>query len=446
MFKIRLLGNMNNNNFSILRYFRALGVDCQLFLYKDECIGSFSHFHPSQDTFNYEDFRPFITRIPISHHPISLLPAFLRIPIDIFLYISHILGNSCRPYVWKNSDFSCLNELFSSNAIVVGSGLAPAISWLNGFKLTAFYPYSTGVEYLLANPEVKRHSRNPILFLVYLYVSHLQAKGIKSAGLVLNAEIGITESVLNSLGVRTCHLPIPMYFREDPPTFSVGDQLDEVIRIVERSQFSILHFSRLHWVQPIGISSRVWQQESKNNMLFFEAFSGFVKSRSACNVRLVVLSYGKDVDATRRFLIERDIEKYVTMLPVQPRKNIGLLLQKCSISVGEFSSVDQTIFGGTTWEALANGCPIIQSCPFQPDIFYESFGFPLPPLISASSVIEISESLCRCYDQPDLTIQLGISSRRWFDTYNGFSLAESWLEALTRQLGVEQAGILGDYQ
>jgi hypothetical protein len=131
------------------------------------------------------------------------------------------------------------------------------------------------------------------------------------------------------------------------------------------------------------------------------------------------------------------------MVPIQPRKNIGLLLQKCSISVGEFAIVDQTIFGGTTWEALANGSPIIQSCPFKPEFFYETFGFPLPPLLMASSVTEIYESLCRCYDQPENLLNLRINCRKWFDTYNGFSLAKSWLEAIAQQHCVEPAELLG---
>lgn len=437
MYKVALLGNMNNNNFSMLRYFRSLGVDCRLYLYKDECTGTFSHFHPSQDTFRYEDYVQFITRLPVSHHPISLLPGFLRIPIDILLYIFHKIGNNSGSYVWKNSDFACLKQLFSPNTITIGSGLAPAIAYLNGFKLSSFYPYSTGVEYLLTNPEIKRHSLNPILFLVYLYVSHLQAKGIKSTKLVLNAEIGITESVLNSLGVRTCHLPIPMYFREDPPCFPVGDQLDSVIGMIENSEFSILHFSRLHWVQPKGIPYRIWQQESKNNILFFQAFSNFVKSKPIANIRLIVLSYGKDIEATQRYLMQHDIDRYVTMIPAQPRKNIGILLQKCSISVGEFSTIDQTIFGGTTWEALANGSPIIQSCPFKPDVFYKYFGYPIPPILAASSVSEIYENLCRCYEQPSNMYKLRNDCRKWFDTYNGFSLAKSWLKVIAQQLYVQ---------
>ena len=32
--KVALIGNMNNNNFSIMRYFRDLGIDAHLILFK----------------------------------------------------------------------------------------------------------------------------------------------------------------------------------------------------------------------------------------------------------------------------------------------------------------------------------------------------------------------------------------------------------------------------
>lgn len=442
MYKIILLGNMNNNNFSMLRYFRSLGADCRLYLYKDECLGASSHFHPSQDTFHYHHYRQYIRRLPISHHPVSLLPGFLRIPIDICLFLLHKLRNLPYPYHFKNSDFSCLEALFTPNTIVIGSGLAPAIAFLNGYELPCFYPYSTGVEYLFSNPELKRHSRNPILFLVYFYVSLLQAKGIKSTKLVLNAETGVTETALKSLGVRSHHLPIPMYFKEDSPSSPTVHQLDAVLRTIDSAKLSILHFSRLHWVRPTGIPSQIWQQESKNNHFFFEAFSDFVKSIAGCKVSLVVLSYGKDIDHLRRFLVDRNIESYVTLLPIQPRKNIGLLLQKCSLSVGEFSTVDQTIFGGTTWEALANGSPIIQSCTFKPDVFHDSFGFPLPPLLAASSAKEIYDILCRLYKRPDILSAHRVDSLQWFNTFNGLPLARSWLQVLAQQLHINQSELI----
>ena len=38
--KIALLGNMNNNNFALLRYFRDLGFDAHLLLFKNDGTGN----------------------------------------------------------------------------------------------------------------------------------------------------------------------------------------------------------------------------------------------------------------------------------------------------------------------------------------------------------------------------------------------------------------------
>lgn len=42
--KIGLIGNMNNNNFALMRYFRDLGADAHLLLYANDGQGSLSNF------------------------------------------------------------------------------------------------------------------------------------------------------------------------------------------------------------------------------------------------------------------------------------------------------------------------------------------------------------------------------------------------------------------
>ena len=53
--KIALIGNMNNNNFALMRYFRILGADAHLLLYSNDGKGELSHFKPECDTWDIEN-------------------------------------------------------------------------------------------------------------------------------------------------------------------------------------------------------------------------------------------------------------------------------------------------------------------------------------------------------------------------------------------------------
>ena len=42
--KIAILGNMNNNGFSIMRYLRDIGEEADLLLFEDDGVASSAHF------------------------------------------------------------------------------------------------------------------------------------------------------------------------------------------------------------------------------------------------------------------------------------------------------------------------------------------------------------------------------------------------------------------
>ena len=67
--KVALVGNMNNNNFALLRYLRDLGVDAHLLLFDNE-IG---HFVPEHDTWQLAKWQPFIHALPFGNNPRHLL-------------------------------------------------------------------------------------------------------------------------------------------------------------------------------------------------------------------------------------------------------------------------------------------------------------------------------------------------------------------------------------
>ena len=61
LLRIALVGNMNNNNFSIMRYLCDLGVDAHLILNYTDGKSESEHFIPSSDTW---DIKKWSNNIP----------------------------------------------------------------------------------------------------------------------------------------------------------------------------------------------------------------------------------------------------------------------------------------------------------------------------------------------------------------------------------------------
>ena len=64
--KVALIGNMNNNNFTLLRILRDNKIDAHLFLYSNET------FQPQADTKNYLNWRSYIHNLNI-YRMVSLI-------------------------------------------------------------------------------------------------------------------------------------------------------------------------------------------------------------------------------------------------------------------------------------------------------------------------------------------------------------------------------------
>ena len=118
--KIALLGNMNNNNFSLMRYFRDLGEDAHLFLYSTDGVGTLSHFKPQDDSIEFDKWAQFI-------HYLDFEESYRSLFIDPIRLTRPVNTNKVK-YIFKNFD------------ILIASGLTPAILDRCGLKLDIFYP------------------------------------------------------------------------------------------------------------------------------------------------------------------------------------------------------------------------------------------------------------------------------------------------------------------
>ena len=100
-----------------MRYFRDLGIDAHLILFKDDITKSQSHFKPEFDTWEIEKWRPFIHYVNYTSHYAALFyPAFL------------------------------LKKYFNGYDIFICSGHIPIILNKCNLSIDIFYPYGVGIE------------------------------------------------------------------------------------------------------------------------------------------------------------------------------------------------------------------------------------------------------------------------------------------------------------
>jgi len=406
---------MNNNNFSIMRYFRDLGADAHLLRWRDDEIGSNSHFIPENDTWNLDKWTPYIHKLPIDGSIYSLI------------------GNPKKLTLPPTRSF--LKKYLGGYDAYIGSGLTPSILDSCGIILDIFYPYSTGVEgvgdrrirvLLKDGPLIKR--------LIFKYIRQKQIVGIRRARFCLTAEMSLTKQTFEEIGIAFVKLTTPMvYNREAMEVLKLNEGSVDYSKTLEDSAFKIFSHSSHTWVRDNTFTEEEWDEISKHNDWLIHGFSNFLKKVEGNRSLLIFVEYGVDVDASKKLCVDLGIEKNVIWLPKMSRTHIMQLLKHSDIGVGEFSNERGLIWGGTGWEVLASGRPLLQSLNFSHEEYEKYFGHEPPPILDAKSPEDITAHLIDMYRNKDKMRVIGEKSGEWFDKYNGIGLAKKWLELLSSQ-------------
>lgn len=431
--KIGLIGNMNNNNFALLRYFRDLGADAHLLLYANDGKWLLNHFKPEADTWSIEKWSPFIHQTDIPNAPV----AALGFPFSwILSYRSLIRAKMGLQDGWiHHVSTKQIRSAYDNYDVLIGSGISPATLSRVGMVLDIFYPYSTGVEFLKSPEFISRNAESGgVGRLVFNKIAKQQMMGIKAAKNVLSAEFGITHNILLDIGIKPHLLAIPIiYIEKELPEAPPTKDLSRVTAKVDGSEFTILHHSRLMWRKPAALSSQEWIKQSKNNDWLFHAFSALINQRKNLKARMIVVEYGPDVEATKKLAGELGISDLIDWLPVMGRRELLWLLSRVSVGVGEFYDLPRTIWGGTGWEVLASGKPLLQGMNFEEDEFDQVYGYPPPPMLPVRKKEDIMKHLLDMVGDPEKRIAIGHGAKEWFNRYNGIGLARQWLDLLMAQ-------------
>ena len=427
--RVAILGNMNNNGFSLLRYFRDLGINCDLLLFKNDGRNSLKHFRPQDDTWKYEKWEKYIKQTKLLNSPLYLFPNSLRKIIGLARDKFFLKFNALENLAVTDEEIA--NELGNYDKYI-GSGISPALFENVHGHLQIYFPYSIGVEY--SKSHITRSSKGVkslIYSIVVKYFHGAQERGILHSKHVLNADLGETKKALDRIGKDFVNLPIPMvYNQEEIKSTKPGDILGRYNKYLDESELTFFHHSRLLWKRPMLVSKKNWKYSNKNNDQIFINLKQYLKETKNVKMRIFVVEYGRDVNSTKELVKKLGLEEYVTWLPMLSRREILYWLGKVDVAIGEFYSLPKTIWGGTGWEALATGTPLIQKYDFTDLEFYAKFGCKPPPILGVNTEITMYDQIKYCFENKDRLTQIGTESRDWFNKHNGINLARQWKELL----------------
>lgn len=431
--KIALIGNMNNNNFVLMRYLRDNGIDAHLLLCKNDGKGFSNHFSPESDTFVIDNWSPYIHQTNISEDIIS---AF-GFPVSWGLSIRSFF----RSIFFKNIIFlpptskSYLINLMSEYTHIIGSGITPALFQRIGRSLDIFYPYAIGVEYygdFVINANSYRYGF--IGKSIYERVKSIQKKGIRNTKIIINPERSISQKSFNEIGVKSRPIFIPLVYNNDiiPSEYQIS-HLSFVTKKIKNASLTFISHSRLLWKKPDSINKNEWIGQNKNNDRMLRAYKKFLHNIKIKPL-LFLFEYGPDVSSTKKLISNLGLESYICWLPKMERKYILWIISQIDIGIGEFYDIPNVLWGSTALEIMACGKPLVQSQDFSEKEFYNIFRTTLPPIQSARSEDEILNVFVKLAHSSEHRKRIGEESKKWFDENIGDELSKKWYSIITNDL------------
>lgn len=432
--RLALIGNTCQINFSLMRYLRNLGVDAHLLLFSNEgnedsnlytnnidgigyAFGENPQYNPEWDTWEIDKWKKYIHKLPIPNgiEPIVGRPDKLKLRI------------SC----------SKLASYFSEYDSFVGSGISPAIFSRIKKKLTIFYPYSTGIEWVGEAGTVKKLSKINLENPFRRYIKKKQLEGIRNAKVCISTSgADITEDVFKNNNIPFKRILVPLFYNLENTKKNLDDKL--VLSLIEKtksSEFKIFSHMRHFWIPNDKLYLDTdFETINKNNDWLILSFAKFIIKHPFSKALLLLVDWGKDAQISKKLCKELGIEKSVLWLPLLSRRQVTAIMAICDVCCGDFTVSKGVIWGAVAYETLANGKPLLQSFNFNNGEFQKLFGFPPPTMLDVKSENDVYEHLSKMYYDKDAMLELGKSGLEWFNNYHGKKLATKWVNLLKENM------------
>lgn len=370
--KIGIIGNMNNSYFSLARYLRDEGLDCELLIFDNEP----AHFDPSCDTFS----------------------------TDYTTYCKHIAWGD--PAHFLQQDFTVVEKDLAPYSFLIGNGPAPAYTAKIGRRLDIFIPYGYDIYSL---PFLRLV--HPKRLLAYAAVGRYQRKGIKESSYILFDRTNAAfEKVIKKLAYPGKRIisPAPMIYHKDYESgWQQAAKPDVTLqKLRQGADFLLVQHARQSW----KTSGDYWA--FKGNDLLIEGLARFVADHPAVNLKLVLFEYGADVEETKKLIDKCGIAAYVLWMPKMPRNQLMFVVAAADLIIGELHHSWLTY--GVAIEALCLSKPLMHK---RIDKEYAADYPQLYPMLHASSAASVYDGLKKLVQNKSSMDAMGDEGRQWFLTY-----------------------------
>ncbi|MFZ1752683.1 MAG: glycosyltransferase [Caldilineaceae bacterium] len=370
--RVALIGNMNNNHFTLTRYLRDRGVDAELLLFNNE----HEHFHPKCDTYD-TGYMDFVRQ----------------------LSWGDVMGFTVTLSQQIRKDLSAYD-------VLIGCGLSPAYCAKAKISLDIFVPYGDDIWTDTLYRWVSPH-RIPRLWIA---VSNQRRAIGKAKVFHMGLTNGLYEEQYKKFGGNSKrwleNLPMvyaPIYTR---------DQLSQMItrthwghefaKIREEADLMVMAHMRHSWGEATD-------PNAKGVDILLRGWKLFCDQKPNLSARLVFMEYGQDIDKTRSLISELGLHARVAWLPKMYRKDIMVGLHMADIVCGEF--LNSWISSGVLYEGLVAGKPILA---WRDDSLYTDDYPTLYPILKAQTPQSIAERLSEYMQNPIKYKQMGDKGQHWY--------------------------------
>lgn len=431
--KIGLIGNMNNNNFSILRYLLDLNINVDLVLMADDGVDTLEHFHPKSDTWNFEYYKKHIKFLDAPNRFISVVGN--DFPWNIYFWLKYyffFFSKRKNLNIFKPINKKQVKKILKKYDVIVGSGVLPGMCENLNIKLDVFYPYSLGIEFYNENAMKQLcNSINPIKKMISRSVRKKQIQGIINTHKVINTQTTYTDQILNEIGVKSNRLGLPYVYKDISPK-EIPKNLAQILTQIKKYDLKFISHIRHTWVNNYNQGSKEWDLEvSKHNHWIINAYSQFIKESNS-NPVLLLSEYGSDWSHTKELCKKLNLEKHILWLPKMYRKELFEIIMRCDVGIGEFYSTPKTLWGSTGLEIMMCGKPLIHGFVFKEKEYEKIYNHQTPPLCSANSEKEILFWIRQLSKDKILRAELGKKNLEWFNKHNGKGLMKKFLNLIAK--------------
>ena len=396
--RVALIDNMNNNFFAIARYFRDLDIQVDLFLIPNSMPAIFL---PGNDSYTDIEEIDWIKIFPV--------------------------GYGFSSYVFPINNI--LKKTFQNYDKIIACGQSVGLLSRAGIKTDIFIPYGADL-FNFPIFQIRKVSRKIVRFVPSLIMALLRSKyqkqGIKAAGVtIVNMNWGVAKAAVEKLDIEVLNLPRLMIY-EEPNTLQFGVQAFDFL---SKSDFVVYSPTRHLWKtnsDPID-DFNIYGGVKRNDKLI-RAFAEVIRNKLFKNPKLIFFEYGTDVRHSKLLVADLGISDFVVWFPEMPRKQILLGMLRADFVADQFREGMSATSAGVTNEAISCGVPVISNTDGA--IFDPSDPYYGCPILQALTVEEIYYYFHDYSKDKQKYIELGRSSKNWFEANLSHGLAKKYIDIL----------------